>query len=192
LPPHLCPPKSVYRVRPKVLKERPGQQFVFDLDDLEPGYLQSFPLIVQRRSPQRSRAPSNYRLVERTRFYDLWRQDPASDRVVHHLPLKGRPDERSARFCQDLAQRTRTAGPRARIAYGTLATTVEFDPGTAKMVSSRWGRVGADVVPYGPGQVAGELQISKPGRYTAWLEGPQAVRSRSGSGIANSVELRTR
>jgi hypothetical protein len=165
------PPKSILRVRPEVLKKRPGQQFVFDLDDFEPSYLQSFRLIVERRSPQRSRPPSNYRLVERTRFHEVWQRDPASDRVLAHLPLTGRPGERSARFCENLARRARVADPRARIAYSTPATTAEFDPGMAPRVSSHWQRAGADVVPFGPGRVAGELQISRPGRYMAWLEG---------------------
>ena len=165
------PPKSVLRIRSEILKERPGQQFVFDLDDFEPGYLQSFPLIVERRSPQRSRPPSNYRLVETTRFHHVWRRDPRSGRVAGHLPLNGSPDERSARFCRDLAQRARTADPRARIAYSAAVLAAQFMPGKAPTVSRYWQRAGPSVVPYGRGRVVGQLQIRRPGRYTAWLEG---------------------
>jgi hypothetical protein len=164
------PPKSVLRIRADVLKEKAGQQFVYDLDDFEADYLQSFRLIVERRAPGRSRPPGNYRLVERTRFHRVWRREPGSGRLLAHLPLDG-ADARTRRFCRDLGRRAGIAGPAARIRYSTAERIVVLRPGEAAIVPSSWYRADGNLIPFGSGRVVGELRTRESGRYNAWLEG---------------------
>ena len=45
-----------------------------DLDELDLGFVQQFPLLVVRRSPVASRPPGSYRLAMRGDYYDVWRR----------------------------------------------------------------------------------------------------------------------
>jgi hypothetical protein len=158
-------------VREEVRRSRPDPNFAFDLDEYELARVQSFRLIILRRKPRQSRPPSNFRLVERTRYYDVWKRDDRLPRVLAHLPLSNARGERSTKFCEGLANQIRAAGGGVLIAYYRPPATVQFNPGEAPSVSPLLLRAGSSLVAAGPGRVAGTLLTRTPGRYTAWLTG---------------------
>src|SRR5207302_538596 len=67
------PANLSFEVRPGV--GTGAMSFGWDLNQLVPSFVQSFPLIIQPRGPLASRAPSNYDLLERTRFFEVWSRD---------------------------------------------------------------------------------------------------------------------
>jgi hypothetical protein len=158
-----------FQVRPGVAP--PGMSFGWDLNQLVPAYLQSFPLIVQPRSPTASRAPSNYDLIERTHYFDVWRRDRPSSTVFFHAPLSNLPHERTPALCRVLVGQARRAGAGAQVAYAqnSVATVANPLAGTHPVY---WRALGPSTLA-GYGSGAGQMQVTLPsaGRYSVWLQG---------------------
>ena len=165
-------PNGFLQVRPGVPHE---QQFSYDLDEMAFSYVQAMDLVVVRRAPSSSRAPANYRLLKRTKFYDVWqRAAPASTVLEHVASPDVSPAERKA-ACVRLQRRTRSAqGSDLRLAYveGTYTTKAPLGSGTG--MSANWAVANPDaVLMYGPGQV--ERGIGLPaGTFDVWISGPIA------------------
>lgn len=146
-----------------------GTQFTRDLDDFGTRFVQSFPLLVLRRDPTISRPPSNYRLVTRMDFYDVWkRTSPAAD-VVEHIPLNGWRGERTAAMCDDLQTDLRRAGPGAQLAYAAAPVAVRTGP--AEALSPGWQTDDLDHFPDGPGRLRQPVTLPHSGAYAVWLRG---------------------
>jgi len=143
--------------------------FTYDLDDLDQRYVQSFSLLVLRRSPLRSRPASNWRLVARTRYHEVWRRVRPGNSVLLHEPP---PPVSTPAACRALAGRVRHAGGvgRARLAYVTAPYARRFPLGGLRQPAN-WGRERDSLYVTGPGVASGQIQLSKPGRYQAWLQG---------------------
>ncbi|MHB8234161.1 MAG: hypothetical protein ACYDHT_05845, partial [Solirubrobacteraceae bacterium] len=158
-----------FQVRPGVAP--PGQSFGWDLNQLVPGYLQSFPLIVQPRSPTASRAPSNYDLIERTRYYDVWRRDRPSSTVFFHAPLSNLPHERTPALCRLLVGKARQAGPGAQVAYAQNSVAAVANP-LAGSHPVYWRALGPSTLAgYGSGSAQMKISLPSAGRYSIWLQG---------------------
>jgi hypothetical protein len=158
-----------FQVRPGVAP--PGMSFGWDLNQLVPAYLQSFPLIIQPRSPTASRAPSNYDLIERTHYFDVWRRDRPSSTVLFHAPLSSLPHERTPALCSVLVAQARRAGPSAQVAYAkTSVATVANSPAGSHPIY--WRALGpSTLAAYGAGTAETKLIIPSAGRYSVWLQG---------------------
>lgn len=158
-----------FRVRPGVAP--PGQSFGWDLNQLVPAFLQSFPLIIQPRSPTASRAPSNYDLVEQTRYFDVWRRDRPSSTVLFHAPLSNLPHERTPALCRVLVDQARRVGPGGQVAYAKNSVAAVANPlaGTHPIY---WRALGPSTLA-GYGSGAAQMQVTLPaaGRYSVWLQG---------------------
>jgi hypothetical protein len=158
-------------VRPGVPAPPGGQSFDWDLNQLVPAYLQSFPLIIQPRSPTASRAPSNYDLVEETHYFDVWRRDRPSSAVLQHFPLSSLPHERTPSLCHLLTADARRAGPDAQVAYAQTSTVAVVNPveGTHP---DYWKALGpSTLAAYGAGTDQMKLTLPRLGRYSIWLQG---------------------
>lgn len=158
-------------VRPEVPAPPGGQSFDWDLNQLKQGYVQSFPLIIQPRNPSASRAPSNYDLVEQTRFFDVWRRDRPSSTVIAHFPLSSGPHERTPALCRVVTAQARAAGPGAQVAYAQTSTVAVVNPveGTHP---DYWKLLGpSTLAAYGAGSDQMKLTLPSPGRYSIWLQG---------------------
>jgi hypothetical protein len=164
------PPRGEYGVTSRASGIRAGQEVVeFDLDEYEPGALRRFELIVVRRSPLRSRPPSDYALVRRTAYHDVWHRRPRPQ-VLLHLALPA-PDGRGPATCRAMARAARER-PGARLVFARMPELVAFNPAAAQ-VSPNWvSDPGAfTVITRGPGRIVGTIHIPRPGRYSLWMAG---------------------
>jgi hypothetical protein len=155
---------------------RPGlgngqQSFIWDLNQLVPSFLQHFHLIIQPRSPTATRAPSNYDLVEQTRYFDVWRRDRPSSTMLEHAPLSGGLHERTPALCHVLVTRAEHAGPEAQLAYAKPNTIAVANPAEG-VRPSYWRALGpSTVAAYGAGSDVMKVAIPASGRYGIWLQG---------------------
>jgi hypothetical protein len=154
----------------------------FDLDQLTPGYVQSFANIILRRSPAESRPPANFRLSYENRYYAVWTRDPAAPVPSAHLPLSGPSSAGATATCtavEALVRDARTSGGPTHLVAAELPPTLVFDVAAAHQRaadnrSANWplnGLTKGDVTVAGPGQVAGTIDVSSAGRYDVWVRG---------------------
>lgn len=144
--------------------------FSFSLNQFQLSYLQKFKLLVVPRSPLSVRAPSNWDLVQQTKYFDVWRRDrPAADVYVHY-PLSGLPHERTATFCSGLRKSLHTAGPGATVAYVLAPTTSEIMP-AAGIHPDYWKPEGNELIAYGAGSDRLTFRLTRAARYSLWMEG---------------------
>jgi len=172
------PAGRAVQVRPDVVRQ--GTQYSWDLDDLEPAYVQSFPLLVLRRSPLDSRPPANYRLAERTRYYEVWRKAGPRRSVLYHVPASG-TDERPARACRAFERLARRARSDARVAYVEAPPIAEWRLyESSRTRSPNWGRAAPPetLAVAGPGFARALLRIETPGAYRVWMGGSFGRRLR--------------
>jgi len=147
-----------------------GVGFALDLNQIRLSYLQKFRLIVQPRNPVASRAPSNWDLVQQTKYFDIWRRErPALD-VYLHLPLSGLPHERTVTFCRALTARLHQAGPGAKLAYVKSPPVTEVLP-TTGVHPDYWTPEGNELVAYGAGSDRMTFTLSKAATYGLWMMG---------------------
>lgn len=165
------PANLTLQVLPGVPPPPGGQSFAWDLNQLVPSWLQSFRLIIQPRNPTATRAPSNYDLVEQTRYFDVWRRDRQSSAVLEHLPLSNLPHERTAALCRDLVSHARQAGPGGEVAYAQTSVTAIANPVQGGH-PDYWRPVGpSTLVVYGAGTAQMDVALPHSGRYSIWLAG---------------------
>ena len=158
-----------FQVRPGVAPE--GMSFGWDLNQLVPAFLQSFPLIVQPTSPTASRAPSNYDLIERSPYFEVWKRARPSSTVLFHAPLSSLPHERTPAFCAKLVAQARKAGPGAQIAYAKTSVAAVANP-LAGVHSSYWHPLGpSTLLAYGAGSAHTKVTLPGSGRYSVWVQG---------------------
>jgi hypothetical protein len=154
---------------------KPVAGHAYDLDQLAPGFVQSYPLIATRRSPAESRPPSNYRRVFRGRWYEVWKRvGPAP---LRHVPLGAPPLQAAGQVsCPRL---------RALAALGPLAAAVRPPAALVDITRTKlppgWYRDGSD---------RRMLEIRKGGSIT--VAGPGAPGAPNSSGQRVRVWLRGR
>jgi hypothetical protein len=168
------PPDITY-IAPRPGIFLPGQViYNFDLDQIQLNNVEYFRYLVLRRSPVASRPPSNFVLVERTAFYEVWKRVGNGSSIVLHSPLSGSPTERTASFCRiesrqaKAALKGQVAG--ARIAY--VRTPAAVTLGAAQLSHSATLKVTGDqFIAYGPARAQGAFTVTHAGRWTFWLGG---------------------
>lgn len=144
-----------------------------DLDQLEWPKVQQFPLIVQRRSPEQSRPPSNYKLAWQGTWFDVWRRDAPVDRVLQHVGAYSDGSATGVIGCSAIRDAAKTAASQnAQLAYATHGPVVQVNPQKAER-SPNW----QNVLPpigiglNGPGHLSAKVQIPQDGRWLLWLRG---------------------
>jgi hypothetical protein len=165
------PAKLSFEVLPGVPSPPGGVSFGWDLNQLVPSFLQSFPLIIQPRSPTASRPPSNYDLLERTRYFEVWRRDRPSSALVAHLPLSSLPHERTPAYCKNFLAVTRRAGPNVEIAYAQTSTLAVGNPVEGSH-PTYWKPLGpSTLASAGAGTLQLSVKLPSTLRYDIWLQG---------------------
>ncbi len=157
---------------------RPGPRFGYpsDLDELSQAYVQSYPLLLLRRSPVASRPPADYVRVWRGTWYEVWERRTGGPRVLAHLSLgeDGRSPSAVPR-CADiatLARQARDAG--ARLAYVKRPLPPAFLPATARDRPASWAVDAREPLVLrvsGGGRVDGEIAVGRAGAYDSWIGG---------------------
>jgi hypothetical protein len=144
-----------------------------DVDQIEWPKVQQYPLIVQRRSPEQSRPPSNYKLAWQGTWFDVWHRDAPVDRVLLHLGTYTDGSATGKLACSDIRGAAQTAEKQgAQLAYATHGPVVQVNPQRAER-SPNW----QNVIPpigfglNGPGHLAASFRIPQDGRWLLWLRG---------------------
>src|SRR4030095_7187221 len=88
----------------------------YDVDQLSPGGVTSYGMIVARRRPDSSRPPAPFQRIFHGRFYDVWRKLGGSQ-VVAHIPAGYGLEPAGRVRCGDLRKAISAAGPGVSVAY---------------------------------------------------------------------------
>ncbi len=152
----------------------------FDLDDMKLTYVQSWPGLMLRRSPENSRPPSNYELTYRNAYYELWERRRGAPPVIEHLSLQRPRQAAVPARCQDVR------GLASRARNGELLVAAERDmlPVLGATIPPPYGAVKPDSVPKWPrspdepgtlitagsGTLSGRLVVDA-GSYHVWIKG---------------------
>jgi hypothetical protein len=145
----------------------------FDLDQETLSYVESFPLIVTRRSPTASRPPSNYKLVYTNAYYDAWARQ-SHPTVLGHLPLQSQWQGSAIPACGLLAATLVTGAPHGgELIAAVSPPSTGFDILDAPTRPFSWGEQGLSVyvTPVGPGDVREHVNVPRSGVYRAWVQG---------------------
>ena len=140
-----------------------------DLDTLSIDQILQFPLLVVRRSPERSLAPTGYELAWRGASYDVWRRTASAERVREHVGTQGYGRPIATVPCGTLRRLAKTDD--ARFVVATRERTVLGDPLEGAR-SGSWSQSpagGLGIV--GPGRLQVQVHVPQSGRYRLWLKG---------------------
>jgi hypothetical protein len=155
----------------------PFQQFQlrWDTDNINPPFLDSFRLLVADGSPAFSRPPGNWELIDRGRYYNVWRRTSRVT-VIEHVGFGTYPYSSQVPRCGVVTRTARTAiRDHARLAYVLGSTTATLIPARQKSLPPGWVPVGGDpdeLIPReGPGSINGEITAPRSGSYQVWFDG---------------------
>lgn len=154
----------------------PALHFSRDLDDYLETYIDRFDMIVQRRDPTQSRPSSDFRLAERTRFYDVWRRRVGRPKVVLHLGLDGQPAQRRT-ACRTMRSYLRRAGSPVRVAYADPPTGRVLVPVDGQLPPA-WLSDGPIRLARGPGRIRVSTITARAGTWDVLLNGSFGRRVR--------------
>jgi hypothetical protein len=152
----------------------------FDLDEMTLEYVQSWPGIMLRRSPENSRPPSNFTRTYRNDYYELWEKRPEAPRVIEHLSLQRPRRPAVPARCQDVRDLASRAQPGERLvavkrgALPLLGAT--FPPpygATQPDLAPLWAispEEPGTLITNGSGLLAGRLTVGA-GTYDVWIKG---------------------
>jgi hypothetical protein len=165
-----------------------------DVDQMTLEFLGSHPLIVQRRGPDSSRPPANYRRDGGNAFYDVWRRAGDVD-VRAHVPIQavyeayGRPD------CGEVEKLAAQARPGDELVAASAPAEVRFGL-TDDRVPKGWPPhpwLPEARLPKTPGEARADLRFPG-GRFRVWVLGsfgrPLEVRV-DGRAVGRAVGINT-
>lgn len=162
-------------ITPQPARDRLSTQFMprhADLDQMTLEYLAQFPVIVQRRGPDASRAPSNYKLDYQNEWYRAWKRTRPARSITRHVPFQGPFAGSLDAPCDALRELKSTAAPGARFLASLPAATVELDA-VSSSHSPGWrpdAEIPRTLAPREPGRIAGDRSFEG-GRYAIWVAG---------------------
>jgi hypothetical protein len=165
------PPPYFFQVRQDAVDARGGvQPFAWDVDELEPDYLQRFRLLVRRRAPLASRPPSNWTLLTRTPWHEVWRRQGDPSRVLFHQPLERFAGSHRS-VCRTIAREAAGAPGGSVLAYTTQPEHVTLDlQKTNHTVTWQPDRPGGLLLTT-PGRADGVVRLRERGLWQLWLAG---------------------
>ena len=159
-------PSEAFTVR----QLQPGQYL--DLDQEPLSFVESFPVIVMRRSPSASRPPANYRIVYTNSYYEAWVREP-TPQVLRHLPAQGVYSASAPVRCQDIRSLVTGAPSGSHLVAAEPRFVTSFIPSIV-LHPSGWPIDGvhpdALTIVRG-GNVAGRLDVPRRGRYEVYVQG---------------------
>jgi hypothetical protein len=154
--------------------------YFFDLDQETLAYVESFPVIVTRRSPIVSRPPANYRLFYSNSLYLGWERE-ARPVVLAHLPLQSEWQGSLTPPCTAVASLVANAPRGSELIQAVTPPDTGFSVLYAPTRPFSWG-INQDpyfsVTPHGPGKVFETVRVPVGGLYRAWVQGsfPRPMR----------------
>lgn len=143
-----------------------------DLDQEPQSFVESFPVIVMRRSPAASRPPANYRLAYTNSYYEAWvRED--TPQVLRHLPAQGVYSASAPVGCPAVRALVAGAPPGSYLVAALPRFVTSFNPPHA-LHTEAWPIDGvhpdALTIVRG-GFVLGNLTVPRAGSYELYVQG---------------------
>jgi len=152
----------------------------FDLDQELLSFVENYPIVVMRRSPDASRPPANYQLVFENRYYLGWRRR-ARPHVLRHLPEQLLYSSSATASCSSLRALVAHAPADSELIAAVAPPAPWFEPLYSADRPFGWGLVPGQpgaIVANTPGHAKGVLKVPTDGRYAVWVEGdfPRAIQ----------------
>jgi hypothetical protein len=153
----------------------------FDLDEELLPFVETYPIIVTRRSPSASRPPANYRLVYENAYYLGWRRVPGGAQVFDELPLQRLNSASQPVVCAALGPFVARAPRGSKLVVAVAPYESWYEPISDPKRSGGWvadpNRPGA-VETRTAGHAEGTLSAPRTGSYAVWVQGdfPRAIR----------------
>jgi hypothetical protein len=117
-----------------------------------------------------SRPPSNWTLLTRTRWHEVWRRRDDPGRIILHQPLERFAGSRRS-VCETFAREAAGAPAGAALAYATQAEHVTLDlQRTAQTAAWPPDRPGGLLLT-SPGSATASIRLPEPGIWRLWLAG---------------------
>jgi hypothetical protein len=145
----------------------------FDLDEELLSFVESYPIVVTRRSPAASRPPANYRLVYENTYYLGWRRTSQPE-VLRHLPEQQLYSPSDTVSCPALAPIVSGAPKGTELVVATPPELSSFTALSDPRRSGGWvpdsaqpGAVSTNTA----GQAEGVLTVRGGARYAVWVQG---------------------
>jgi hypothetical protein len=142
-----------------------------DLDRIEPRELDTYALLVVRRSAAESRPPASFELAYETDHYDVWRRRAAPGTLVGHLPLGTELDAGDVPDCPEVRQLAEAAGDDGELVAARVGTPIAIEFPESSLPPG-WSAPSAyTFAPDGSGNLAEGLSVPEAGEYRLWLAG---------------------
>ena len=171
-------PEAVSERRARFIALRAGgdvpRSGTADVDEIVLNDLLIYRTLVLRTSPAASRPPSEYSLVQRGRWYEVWqRPEPAEGKIVEHFSLGAGTDVSAVPKCDEILRLANLAGQSGgslRVSRRESPTVVDLGqtalpPGWLPTASP------GVVVPTGSGTLAVGVSVPTTAVYRLWLGG---------------------
>lgn len=152
----------------------------FDLDQETLPFVETYPIIVTRRSPAASRPPANYRLVYANPYYLGWRRQ-TTPRVLRHLPEQQAYSATATVRCPAMRGLVENAPKGSELVVAREPALHWFEPLYSADRSEGWGLVPGQpgaIIANTPGHASGVVRLPRAGRYRVWVQGdfPRAIQ----------------
>jgi hypothetical protein len=141
-----------------------------DLDEIEPAELDTYALLVVRRSAAESRPPANFALAYQTDHYDVWRRRPSPGTLIEHLPLGTDLDAGDMPECAEVRRLAEEAGEGGRLVAARVGTPVAIGFEDADLPAGWTADWPYAFAPSGSGTLRNEFEVPG-GEYELWLAG---------------------
>jgi len=141
-----------------------------DLDEIQTGELDSYNLLIVRRSPAASRPPANFTLAYQSPRYDVWQREQPPGTLVEHLPLGTSLDAGDVPSCADVRRLAQEVGPQGKLIAARVGAPVAIGLSTASKPAGWEAPSTYTVAPSGSGHLSQEIEVPG-GEYELWLGG---------------------
>lgn len=145
----------------------------FDLDEEQLAFVESFPYVLTPPGPASSRPPSNFQLMYRNDFYDLWRKASAPQ-VYAHMPLSGEVSSAGTVGCAALRGFVKGAKPTERLAVAVPPPAYGYEIANATKRSSGWiaaPNLDNEFYTTTPGEAERMIRLPESATYRIWVKG---------------------
>ncbi len=148
----------------------PEDDEAIDFDEIQTGGLDSYDLLVDRRSPAASRPPANFTLAYQSPRYDVWRRGSTPGTLVEHLPLGTSLDAGDVPDCAEVRRLAQEAGPKGKLIAANVGAPVAIGL-SAGSKPVDWGAPSTyTIAPSGSGKLSQVIEVPG-GEYELWLGG---------------------
>jgi hypothetical protein len=168
-------PEGVSELRRRPIPLRGGGEVeeggIADTDQLQLAGLLVYRTLVLRHTPEQSRPPSPYQLVDNGPFYEVWQLASTPPSGLRHLSLGTGLQPTADAPCDKVRELARAAGQDGQIAFAGRPPNVVFSMSMFEHPAA-WTDPSSDLLlPDSAGTASLRIQLPSAGRWHVWLGG---------------------